>query len=52
MLHSILLKDQLGLVNLLNDELPYITSRAEAVVDLAFNVSIYTAVSSNIKGCN
>jgi hypothetical protein len=36
--HRFMLKDQMGLITLLSQELPDISRRAEAIVDLAFNV--------------
>ncbi len=38
-IHRFMLKDQMGLITLLSQELPDISRRAEAIVDLAFNVS-------------
>lgn len=35
-----MLKDQMGLITLLSQELPDVSRRAEAIVNLAFNVSI------------
>jgi hypothetical protein len=33
-----MLKDQMGLITLLSEELPDVSRRTEAIVDLAFNV--------------
>jgi hypothetical protein len=37
--HRFMLKDQMGLINLLSQELPDVSRRARAIVNLAFNVS-------------
>jgi hypothetical protein len=37
--HRFMLKDQMGLITLLSQELPDISHRARAIVNLAFNVS-------------
>jgi hypothetical protein len=36
-----MLRDQMGLIRLLFDELPEVTRQAEAVSNLAFNVTLF-----------